>query len=392
MKITFIHPDLGIGGAERLVVDAAIAYQENGHEVEFITNHYSEDHCFEETKKFKITKIDIFPRSIFGKMKALCAYIRMCLAAIYVCIFRRDSDIFFVDQVSACLFILKLFTITKIIFYCHFPDQLLTKRESFLKKFYRYFLDIFEGWTTSLSHVICVNSKFTESVVRDTFSLLKNRELKVVYPSLNTKYFDQMEDCELDIIPKTVEHIFVSLNRFEFKKNVEIAIMALESLKIELTDEEMSKVCLILAGGYDKLNSENLENYEYLKRLAFNLDIDSNNLIFMKNPTDQQKIQLLKKCKMLIYTPSNEHFGIVPIEAMYMGKGVIAMNSGGPKETILDGVTGFLVAENPYEMASKMKMVVRNQINFKQMAIDCKKRVESLFAFDSFKNTLEGLL
>ena len=33
MKIAFLHPDLGIGGAERLVVDAAVAFQQKGHEV-----------------------------------------------------------------------------------------------------------------------------------------------------------------------------------------------------------------------------------------------------------------------------------------------------------------------------------------------------------------------
>lgn len=52
MKVTFIHPNLGIGGAERLILDAAIAMKINGHEVEIVTNHYREDHCFEESKQF----------------------------------------------------------------------------------------------------------------------------------------------------------------------------------------------------------------------------------------------------------------------------------------------------------------------------------------------------
>ena len=33
MKIAFLHPDLGIGGAERLVVDAAVALKQKGHDV-----------------------------------------------------------------------------------------------------------------------------------------------------------------------------------------------------------------------------------------------------------------------------------------------------------------------------------------------------------------------
>jgi len=42
----------------------------------------------------------------------------------------------------------------------------------------------------------------------------------------------------------------------------------------------------------------------------------------------------MKNMIALIYTPTNEHFGIVPLEAMYMEKPVIACNSGGPTETI----------------------------------------------------------
>ena len=46
---------------------------------------------------------------------------------------------------------------------------------------------------------------------------------------------------------------------------------------------------------------------------------------------------------MLLYTPENEHFGIVPVEAMYMGCIVFACNSGGPLESVADGETGFLL-------------------------------------------------
>ncbi|VDO53321.1 unnamed protein product [Brugia timori] len=52
MFITIIHPDLGIGGAERLVVDAAIAMKQNGHRVQFVTNHFNPKHSFLETKEF----------------------------------------------------------------------------------------------------------------------------------------------------------------------------------------------------------------------------------------------------------------------------------------------------------------------------------------------------
>ncbi|PIO53764.1 hypothetical protein TELCIR_24888, partial [Teladorsagia circumcincta] len=90
-----------------------------------------------------------------------------------------------------------------------------------------YFLDSIEEFSTGLADVICVNSLFTASVVKKTFKSLQNRELAVLYPTLNTEFFDGTGDCDISEIPPTAEHVFTSLNRFEVKKNVKLAIEAL---------------------------------------------------------------------------------------------------------------------------------------------------------------------
>ncbi|VDM68094.1 unnamed protein product [Strongylus vulgaris] len=60
MRVTFLHPDLGIGGAERLVVDAAIALQRKGHIVKVVTNHYDSSHAFKETQQLGMRDWEIF--------------------------------------------------------------------------------------------------------------------------------------------------------------------------------------------------------------------------------------------------------------------------------------------------------------------------------------------
>lgn len=49
VRVVFLHPDLGIGGAERLVVDAAVALKSKGCNVQIWTAHYDPTHCFSET-------------------------------------------------------------------------------------------------------------------------------------------------------------------------------------------------------------------------------------------------------------------------------------------------------------------------------------------------------
>lgn len=52
-NIIFIHPDLGIGGAERLIIDAAVGLQNLGDRVTIFTSHFDPQHCFEEASNGK---------------------------------------------------------------------------------------------------------------------------------------------------------------------------------------------------------------------------------------------------------------------------------------------------------------------------------------------------
>uniref|UniRef100_A0A0X3PHK0 Alpha-1,3/1,6-mannosyltransferase ALG2 n=1 Tax=Schistocephalus solidus TaxID=70667 RepID=A0A0X3PHK0_SCHSO len=164
MTVLFLHPDLGIGGAERAIVDAAMAAKSIGYDVEIITNYHDHSHCFEETANGTLKVTPVFqwlPRTTFGKITAVWAFVKMVLAAIWICLFRRSqAELIFVDQVSAPLPILRLFGF-KTVFYGHFPDMLLASHASTMRRAYRSFVDKFEELTTVVADVIVVNSNFT---------------------------------------------------------------------------------------------------------------------------------------------------------------------------------------------------------------------------------------
>ncbi|KAG8442674.1 hypothetical protein GDO86_011460 [Hymenochirus boettgeri] len=391
--VLFVHPDLGIGGAERLVVDAALALKSRGCSVQIWTCHYDSNHCFSETLHSGIPIQccgDWLPRSLFGRCYALCAYIRMIFLALYIVFLSGERfDVLFCDQVSACIPFFKLARYPKkVLFYCHFPDQLLTQRISMLKKIYRAPIDWLEEKTTGMADCILVNSHFTASVFKKTFASLAHIEPAVLYPSINLSNFKSKVQEDLsDLFPEERKHIFLSINRFERKKNLNLALEAMCELRKQLNVLEWEGVHLILAGGYDERVLENVEYYQELKAYAVEYKI-SNHVTFLRSFSDKQKCSLLGICICVLYTPSNEHFGIVPIEAMYMQCPVIAVNSGGPLESVENNVTGYLCHPKSKQFAGAMENFVKNPDLKKTMGKSGHARVLSKFSSEAFSDKI----
>ncbi|KAF0753220.1 alpha-1,3/1,6-mannosyltransferase ALG2 [Aphis craccivora] len=387
LNVVFLHPDLGIGGAERLVVDAAMAMKQSGHSVQFITNHHSVSHCFEETRDgtLPVTVVgDWLPRTVLGKCYALCSYVRMVYAALYLTFFSSiRPDVVFVDQISVCIPILNWMS-CKVLFYCHYPDQLLAAHDHTLKRYYRLPLDWLEEKTTACAHTILVNSRFTLGVFGKTFKSIKTLPT-VVYPSINTEFFDNTETVQLkDIIDVDDCKYILSVNRFERKKNLDLAIHSFNLLSDK-------KIKLVLAGGYDPLNLENIEYFHELVNLVQDMKLDKR-VIFLKSPSDAVKISLLRYCLCLVYTPSFEHFGIVPLEAMYCGKPVVAVNNGGPKETIENDFNGYLRNAEPEDFADAIKQLVEIEGKAELFGNHGKKRFNDIFSFEAFKIKIDSIL
>ena len=79
------------------------------------------------------------------------------------------------------------------------------------------------------------------------------------------------------------------------------------------------KLTLIMAGGYDSRVAENVEHLKELTSLREDLNLTPEDVVFLQSPSDSEKTRLLHTSHVLLYTPSGEHFGIVPLEAMYCG-------------------------------------------------------------------------
>ncbi len=354
LHIVFLHLDLGIGGAEQLVLQLATASQSLGHHVDLVTTRCDPHHCFAAVAPGGPLHANLhvwgrwIPQDVLGgKARTLCSTLRLLYLA-YRVARKKSPDVIVVDVLSTPLPLLQ-FTDSALLFYCHFPDQLLKQKNgqqkqvgSLARQWYQTVMNQLETRTMKSADLICVNSNFTKQIVLETFpGLLEHHHnyLPVLYPALEEPTEPQQPNTR-----QQKEYMIVSLNRFERKKNLGLLLHAVAWIRDQYPRLKLPKV--IIAGGYDVKCVENVEYRAELGQLAEQLQLTPV-VEFQLSISDDQRRTLLATALAVVYTPAREHFGIVPLEAMFAGTPVVAVNSGGPKETIVDGVTGFLCDDTP---------------------------------------------
>ena len=310
--VAIIHPDLGIGGAEQLIVNIGLALKLSDFEVTIFTPRHEKERSFKPTHDGTLNvkvKGNVFPSNLFGKGLALCSLIRMFFASLYVILFGGKYDFIIIDQVSAILPVF-LLSSAKIVFYCHFPDQLLcVERKSLLKKTYRLVFDKIEELGLWKADLIFVNSRFTMGITLNTFKSIKKEKIQVLYPCISLDYIKNAKTPGFLGESK----YFFSLNRYERKKNIKIAIQSYALLK-------QKSVKLLIGGGFDPFLLENIQHFSELTKLCNDLSLNwceiSNwndpqpgfDVYFAKNLTESQREEALQNAIAVLYTPDNGNY------------------------------------------------------------------------------------
>ncbi len=335
-----IHPELGIGGSERLVVDAALALRERGHEVTILTARADPSRCLSETrdkvpKGYPLTvrqpRVPM-PLSIAGHLRVPCMLARMGFLIGAMIREKMGPDVVFCDLVPHVIPFLRCFAKARVLYYCHFPDVFLTPPRNPWYNLYRLPLDYFEQAGIAMAHMVLVNSLFTREVLLRTFPSLRTRRIEVLHPGVDVKAYMNREqhlpDPSVNSGPDPLT--ILSVNRFDPRKNLQLALESLACLRELLPPDVFALVRLTMVGGCDERLVEQRRTWQGLVGLSRRLNLEGS-VDFLLNVTDGHRRQLLQDCFCLVYTSVEEHFGIGIVEAMAARKAVIAVNRGGPR-------------------------------------------------------------
>ncbi|MCP4049720.1 MAG: glycosyltransferase family 4 protein [bacterium] len=176
---------------------------------------------------------------------------------------------------------------------------------------------------------------------------------------------------------KDKDVIFAVTGRIDEWKGHKYALKALARLK-------KYDVKLFILGSYHLVKNPDLKNE--MEEIIKENDLEKQ-VIFTGHINDPLKI--MQYFDVILAPSYYEPFGLVATEAMSLGKPVIASNAGGFRESVDDGISGFLVPPEEVDgLADKMKFLLKNTDLRKSMGKSAYKRYKDKFSMSIFINKL----
>jgi alpha-1,3/alpha-1,6-mannosyltransferase len=386
LNIAFLRPALGIGGAERLVVDAALELGARGHAVTLFVGDRKEAQLDEvRAGLVRVVAVGRFlPTQLAQRLRAPAAIVRAAWVARALARTVPTPDIVLCDLVPHVIPLLRRLVRVPVAVYCNFPDLLLAPRRRGLYALYRAPIDRLEAAGLRAADRVLVNSRFTASVVRATFPRIPIGGIEVVHPGVEVG----------DVPPPPPpggEALVLSVNRFDPGKNLALAVDAMAALQARLPAAAFAAVRLVLAGHVDQRLAEAQALASELEARAARLGLDGR-VSLVRSPSDAERRALLARAACVVYTPLAEHFGLVPLEAMAAARPVIAVNRGGPTETIVHGETGWLADPRPAAFADALARVLGDPDGARRMGQAGWRHVRTRFSRRAFGDRLETSL
>ncbi len=180
------------------------------------------------------------------------------------------------------------------------------------------------------------------------------------------------------------EPFFLYAGRIKWTKNVELAIEAFRRFKAGAGSE--TGWSLVIAGEVDDGSAEYVRRLQELPGGG-----ERDGVIYQINPSRGELEQLMARCYALLYPSLSEPWGIVPVEAMALGRPVLAVNNGGPTESVADGETGFLLEPTPQAFAERMQWLAERPDEVRRLGHSGRQRARR-YSWEAFVGRLDGYL
>lgn len=336
MNILHIIPSLAKGGAERLVLDICLEFQNcSEKKVKLIT--FREDNSYSfltENLDWNIVPSKVCP-SISGKTEVVVKDLQ------------RAIEDFKPDVIHSHLFetemVLSQINYPKAKYIVHFHDNMIQYKrfthnslfsKSKLTNFYEKLI-VLKSYKTRNIHFVAISSdgyRYINEVLPEKF------KKTLLFNAVDTKKFKPGEHA-------VQKPLLCTIGSLVDKKGQDLAVKTIA----ELHNRGIYTTLNILGDGPNRNNLENLVH-----------ELKLENFVFFHGVVDYPE-NYLKESRIYLHTATYEPFGLVLLEAMASGLPVVCTDGKGNRDLIEQGKNGFMVLERtPELLAEKIEYLIRN--------------------------------
>lgn len=219
--------------------------------------------------------------------------------------------------------------------------------------------------------VILANSIYSRECILKTYDL----DSKVCYLGIDTSFYKPTREKKEDFV--------IGLGSIYRGKGIDRAIRAIAAM------HSGNRPRLIWVGNF--ATQRDLNTYTELAKRS---NVDFTPII---QASDTEVISLLGRARAILYTSRLEPFGLAPLEANGCCTPAVAIAEGGVRETIKDGVNGFLALnDDPTVLAGLLQKVLDDSRGGNTMGETAREHVKANWCMktciDNIENSLTDLL
>ncbi|OGS22593.1 MAG: hypothetical protein A2252_03170 [Elusimicrobia bacterium RIFOXYA2_FULL_39_19] len=166
------------------------------------------------------------------------------------------------------------------------------------------------------------------------------------------------------------------------RKGIDLLIKAFSLIKNEFPEWRIEAIGDLLDSDYYKNTQVLIKKHGLENRVTFTNHLTGDNLL-----------KKYLESEVFCFPSRHESFGIVLLEAMYLGIPIVSSDAGCAQYILDNGNSGFLFkSENIEDLSSKLRIILKNDILRNKIAEVAKLRCEKLFLWETIIKDMHNLL
>jgi glycosyltransferase involved in cell wall biosynthesis len=215
--------------------------------------------------------------------------------------------------------------------------------------------------------LVVTNSHYVREAVYRAYGVFA----RVNYPGVDVDAFQPSGSAERD-------HLVLCVGELRPHKAFDYAVETIAQIPASLRPR-----LAIVANSVDE------KEKRYIQALAAERGVPLT--ICERIPAEEVR-ELYQRAKLTLYTSIMEPLGLVVLESMSSGTPVVGVREAGVRETVVDGVTGFLVERDPRRLAEAVQRLLEDEGLRARMGAAGRRQVLENWTWDRSISELEGLL